>query len=987
MASPFARVELSGSTRDFQCEADPSGVPLLDKSYANSRLLSKWMGRFVADVKWDGQTVAFYVQNDEGGLPGITDCRPATAADLRRRLRKDRDAIQEKLRSVTPRTPHETTFHQTVTWKLKEQLERSGVEDPSSTFFKYKDQRGRRCLVWAWGYRSVPSKRAATVICPNAECRLLARITPGTTQNCARCGHPLVRRRSRKRAALVLLLLAAMLGVGVWALRPYLPGLAEQVAQRVVEKPAAVAPASTGEGQATVDHAPTTIVEAPTQEEPAPPPAQVVPAEVAVEPAVQLAVVSGQVVDAVSQSPVPGAKVAVGDGTANAETDQDGRFTIEAVRSGPAAIEVAAPGYQSRRIEQELKPAEETDVRVELEGNITLAGEVVDAESKQPIPEALVTSSPPARSVKTDAQGRFHLEGLSPLEVDLHVSADGYAVADRIEHLAAPNDDIVAGTPPVPLAAAIRVELPPLKPIAAVPPPPPAVARTPKEEEPAVSFFGIKAKARSVGFVVDCSGSMEGSRLARTKAELAESIFALRPQQEFYVSFFNDVPIPMSDPPRTPVPATPIAKVRMFRWLSGITSDGGTNPEPSIQMVGDMKPGAIFLLSDGEFSPLGDQTFQLLKSGNIAVHTVAFEDDAGAQLLSDIAKQTGGTYRFVPAEELPPHMELRLESRLADLLIDALDDPPPSDNQQLRQALGELCDGQDFGPLAGAGPAEIKRSADKWTDWWVEHRLLPVLREISQESLARELRDPLALWRLTALQAAQQQRLDVPGEYVTALADSDVRVQQAARAGLIALSGEDYGPEPQASQVEHARSIARWTDWLKRRRSVEDLATADPGALAAAVHDPDPATRRAALEAIRTRKLPLWDPLFDALTDSSPECRQLARQALNQLSGGQDFGPLPGAGNADWAATARKWKDWRAAELDRERARQIEAAEQKARNLLDMANRLLRKQRAEGTLNDPEARDLLRKRYQAIIDQFSGTPSAAEAQRQLAALR
>jgi hypothetical protein len=57
------------------------------------------------------------------------------------------------------------------------------------------------------------------------------------------------------------------------------------------------------------------------------------------------------------------------------------------------------------------------------------------------------------------------------------------------------------------------------------------------------------------------------------------------------------------------------------------------------------------LLTDGEFDPgvLFDiQAWNKGRKLRIPIHTIAFVSSAGEPLLQEIAKQTGGKYRFVP---------------------------------------------------------------------------------------------------------------------------------------------------------------------------------------------------------------------------------------------------------------------------------------------------------------------------------------------------
>ncbi len=63
-----------------------------------------------------------------------------------------------------------------------------------------------------------------------------------------------------------------------------------------------------------------------------------------------------------------------------------------------------------------------------------------------------------------------------------------------------------------------------------------------------VGFFGTRARADTVVFVVDMSGSMnDGRRFDRAVDELIRSLNALVPTQKFFIFFYNGVTYPMFD--------------------------------------------------------------------------------------------------------------------------------------------------------------------------------------------------------------------------------------------------------------------------------------------------------------------------------------------------------------------------------------------------------------------------------------------------------
>lgn len=179
---------------------------------------------------------------------------------------------------------------------------------------------------------------------------------------------------------------------------------------------------------------------------------------------------------------------------------------------------------------------------------------------------------------------------------------------------------------------------------------PAAVFETAKEGD--VAFFGAASAARSFVFVVDLSGSMQTNRrFDRLVNELTATIQTLSTDQQFSVVFFNDHPLPLFSPRASQglIPANKGNKQRAIRWIRSRRPDGLTNPDLALEMALAMRPGAVYFLTDGEIVG-GDQLLTRLARWNdtgIPIHTLAFESREGEETLIRIAKQSGGTYRFV----------------------------------------------------------------------------------------------------------------------------------------------------------------------------------------------------------------------------------------------------------------------------------------------------------------------------------------------------
>ena len=170
-------------------------------------------------------------------------------------------------------------------------------------------------------------------------------------------------------------------------------------------------------------------------------------------------------------------------------------------------------------------------------------------------------------------------------------------------------------------------------------------------------FFGISSYGKKFVFVIDCSGSMKGSRWRRAVSELRQAISGLDEQQEFLVLLYNTQTKVMLDAniqSAGMAVATSDNKRRMFYWLKKQIPNGSTFPGPAIYAALKLRPDAIFLLSDGL---LKDNTVNWLKEWNapvsaqgeydasrmVRMNTISL-DVQGEWVMRTIANQNGGVF-------------------------------------------------------------------------------------------------------------------------------------------------------------------------------------------------------------------------------------------------------------------------------------------------------------------------------------------------------
>jgi hypothetical protein len=171
----------------------------------------------------------------------------------------------------------------------------------------------------------------------------------------------------------------------------------------------------------------------------------------------------------------------------------------------------------------------------------------------------------------------------------------------------------------------------------------------------ATSFFGIGSKGTRFAFIIDISGSMsEAAKLEIAKRELVGAVNGLPDYAYFYVLLFNNDFI---QPPGQKgwMRARKNAVKQFVTWLKDVDPNGGTAPRTSFLQVFslDVRPDVIYFLTDGQFQDITAEEIATLNKGGkrAVINTIQFGDRGGEELLRQIARSSGGVYRFVPAAE------------------------------------------------------------------------------------------------------------------------------------------------------------------------------------------------------------------------------------------------------------------------------------------------------------------------------------------------
>ena len=173
-------------------------------------------------------------------------------------------------------------------------------------------------------------------------------------------------------------------------------------------------------------------------------------------------------------------------------------------------------------------------------------------------------------------------------------------------------------------------------------------------------FFGIRAEAESLVYVVDKSGSMLGDgEFAVAKRELLASLATLTPRQRFQIIFFSDSPVAMTERARMEdgfYPATAFNKTLAAQFVASVTAGGGTVLMAALRDALELKPDAIFFLSDANSPPSAADlaAVRRLNRGGARIHCVEFGRD---DLLLDgklepLARANGGGYEYRNVKKL-----------------------------------------------------------------------------------------------------------------------------------------------------------------------------------------------------------------------------------------------------------------------------------------------------------------------------------------------
>ena len=103
------------------------------------------------------------------------------------------------------------------------------------------------------------------------------------------------------------------------------------------------------------------------------------------------------------------------------------------------------------------------------------------------------------------------------------------------------------------------------------------------------------------------------------------------------------------------MPATPENKRKAADFLGNVSPRGSTDPIPALELALRQKPELVYLLTDGDFAD-NDAVLAFIRqrAKGCRINTIAFinRGEQYERVLQTIAKETGGTFKYVGEEHL-----------------------------------------------------------------------------------------------------------------------------------------------------------------------------------------------------------------------------------------------------------------------------------------------------------------------------------------------
>ena len=167
---------------------------------------------------------------------------------------------------------------------------------------------------------------------------------------------------------------------------------------------------------------------------------------------------------------------------------------------------------------------------------------------------------------------------------------------------------------------------------------------------------------RSVTYLIDRSGSMEGLRFDLVKRELLESIKAIPDGTEFTVFAFSDTYDEMPNADDKLVVSSESTRKAALYWIESLQPEGGTRAAKALKKLVDHRPASIVFLTDGLLPPDDREEVDRLLTEfadkdelkETHIDTVMLYAPGDDESLMKLADATNGRYRRISYDPFEP---------------------------------------------------------------------------------------------------------------------------------------------------------------------------------------------------------------------------------------------------------------------------------------------------------------------------------------------
>ncbi len=144
---------------------------------------------------------------------------------------------------------------------------------------------------------------------------------------------------------------------------------------------------------------------------------------------------SGQVTDALENTPLENVEVRIVGTDLVTKTDKGGMYNLSGIPAREGSVQVVAMGYRQEFKAHTFEPKTTSKLPFALKGGTILSGVVTDETTKTPIAQAEVTLKGTTQKTKTDEKGAFRFEDIVAGSKTLTISATGYQPSEKSTEL------------------------------------------------------------------------------------------------------------------------------------------------------------------------------------------------------------------------------------------------------------------------------------------------------------------------------------------------------------------------------------------------------------------------------------------------------------------------------------------------------------------------------------------------------------------------